>query len=360
MAWAAQTEELVGRDVEQEELRSALQAAADGRGGLLLVGGEAGVGKTRLVEHVVRRDDLAFLGAAATQEGTPPYGQIVSVFRAYLRLVPDGLADCGPLGTYLALLLPELGALPGSADRASIFESCCAARGQRPSSSRNGSDRGACPRRRASLRRQWDSSGAGSESRRRGRYISRWIARLLPGPPPVEFDLEREAKERPDEHDHRQDAEAAKCRRHRDSPNDVCGDDKFQAEEDCSSQCLSTPAVRRESSRAAGHVTGGRISDAHDDHKNTGAVDRLPDVLDDLAKAHCSLPLGRRLGLREFASGITLALRVTPSLRAAYQGSFSGFGESGGQCCDLAQQPEKTGPLGPQGRSSGGFRPGLD
>src|SRR5438105_2758129 len=115
-------EELVGRDAEQEELRGALQAAVDGRGGLLLVAGEAGVGKTRLVKHVFWRGDLAFLGAAATQEGTPPYGQIVSVFRSYLRFVPDGLDDCGPLGTYLALLLPELGVVPESTDRASLFE----------------------------------------------------------------------------------------------------------------------------------------------------------------------------------------------------------------------------------------------
>ena len=122
MAGAVETEELVGREAEQAKLQGALQAAADGRGGLLLVAGEAGVGKTHLVEHVLRRGDLAFLGAAAIQEGTPPYGQIVSVFRAYLRLVPDGLADCGPLGTYLALLLPELGAVPGAVDRASLFE----------------------------------------------------------------------------------------------------------------------------------------------------------------------------------------------------------------------------------------------
>jgi DNA-binding CsgD family transcriptional regulator len=113
---------LVGREAEQKELRFALQATAEGCGGLLLMGGEAGVGKTRLVEHVLRKGDLTFLRAAATQEGTPPYGQIVSVFRAYLRLVPDGLADCGPLGRCLALLLPELGAAPGGADRASLFE----------------------------------------------------------------------------------------------------------------------------------------------------------------------------------------------------------------------------------------------
>jgi DNA-binding NarL/FixJ family response regulator len=119
---AVEVEELVGREAEQEELRGVLQAAADGRGGLLLVAGEAGVGKTRLVNHVFRRGDLSFLSAAATQEGTPPYGQIVSVFRSYLRLVPDGLADCGPLGTYLALLLPELDVVAETTDRASLFE----------------------------------------------------------------------------------------------------------------------------------------------------------------------------------------------------------------------------------------------
>jgi class 3 adenylate cyclase/DNA-binding CsgD family transcriptional regulator len=113
---------LVGRQPELERLSRALAAVADGRGGLLLLAGEAGIGKTRLAEEALARSGLAVLPGAASQEATPPYGPIVAALRSYLRMAPDGLRDCGPLAVYLALLLPELGPAPEGGDRATLFE----------------------------------------------------------------------------------------------------------------------------------------------------------------------------------------------------------------------------------------------
>ena len=52
---------LVGRDPEVAALEGALSGARDGSGGIVLVRGEAGVGKTRLVKEVVGRTEDALL-----------------------------------------------------------------------------------------------------------------------------------------------------------------------------------------------------------------------------------------------------------------------------------------------------------
>ena len=113
---------LVGREDEHEELSRALAAACRGEGGLLLLAGEAGVGKTRLATEALATGEVLSLEAAATPDVASPYRPIVSVLRAYLRLVPGGLDDCGPLSRYLALLLPELGDAPEGGDRPTLFE----------------------------------------------------------------------------------------------------------------------------------------------------------------------------------------------------------------------------------------------
>src|SRR4029453_11046833 len=59
---------LIGRDIEAAQLREALDRAAGERGGLLAIFGEAGVGKSRLVEeliaHAKRRDAGGLAGRA--------------------------------------------------------------------------------------------------------------------------------------------------------------------------------------------------------------------------------------------------------------------------------------------------------
>src|SRR5437879_6495825 len=81
----------VGRQRELAELRAGLEDAVSGRGRFFLVVGEAGIGKTRLVEELagdaVQPGGFVFWGRCWEGEGAPPYWPWVQVIRAYLRTV---------------------------------------------------------------------------------------------------------------------------------------------------------------------------------------------------------------------------------------------------------------------------------
>jgi DNA-binding CsgD family transcriptional regulator len=113
---------LIGRQREQAELDRALAGIRQGRGGIILLAGEAGVGKTRLATGCLARSGLLTLVGPTGEMATPPYGPISGAIRAYLRYRPDGLANFGPLSQFLALLLPELGVPPNKGDRQTLFE----------------------------------------------------------------------------------------------------------------------------------------------------------------------------------------------------------------------------------------------
>lgn len=113
---------LLGRERECAELHEALAATREGHGGLLLLAGEAGVGKTRLAEETLAASDMTVLLGAAAPTAATPYGLIVAALRSYLRAEPGALTDCGPLTRHLGLLLPELGPAPEDVDRPTLFE----------------------------------------------------------------------------------------------------------------------------------------------------------------------------------------------------------------------------------------------
>ncbi len=112
---------LSGRDAERAWLEAAVRGSLEGRGSLVLLAGEAGVGKTRFAEDVAGAADALLLRGAAGP-GAPPYGPVIAALRDHLRAAPDGLSGCGPLRAHLALLLPELGQAIEQTDRATLFE----------------------------------------------------------------------------------------------------------------------------------------------------------------------------------------------------------------------------------------------
>ena len=105
---------LVARDAERDQLMAALDAAAAGRGSLVMIGGEPGVGKTRLAEEVMaearRRGYLTLIGRCFESEGTPPYQPFIEVVEmAASQVEPERLrAALGESAGEIARLLPEL------------------------------------------------------------------------------------------------------------------------------------------------------------------------------------------------------------------------------------------------------------
>ncbi len=82
---------LVGRVDEAGRLQQALRSAQRRRGGLVLVAGDAGIGKTELIESIVSRSAAIVLRGAARSEATPPLGPLIAAIRSH----PDwpGIAE---------------------------------------------------------------------------------------------------------------------------------------------------------------------------------------------------------------------------------------------------------------------------
>ena len=113
---------MVGRERELEQLTAFFAAADEGEGALLLLAGEAGVGKTRLAEAAIAAGNLACLRGVAAERGSSPYAPITAVLREYLRREPAGLSGSVPLAAHLGALLPELGPAPSVTDRETLIE----------------------------------------------------------------------------------------------------------------------------------------------------------------------------------------------------------------------------------------------
>ena len=104
----------VGRETERAELEQRVDETIRGRGGMVLLGGEPGVGKTRLVEQVLdtaqRRRCLALTGRCYEREGTPPFMPFIETLEHYARRVQPGAlrTALGEAAPELARLMPDL------------------------------------------------------------------------------------------------------------------------------------------------------------------------------------------------------------------------------------------------------------
>jgi predicted ATPase len=126
------TTPFVGREAERDELREVLDAALAGRGSLVMISGDAGVGKSRLAEDLAeeasRRGFLALSGRCEDLEDPPAFMPLLEILRTAMSLVPQQVfrESMGAAFSGIASLLPELAEDPSGAqpDREALLDAC--------------------------------------------------------------------------------------------------------------------------------------------------------------------------------------------------------------------------------------------
>jgi DNA-binding CsgD family transcriptional regulator len=121
---------LVGRDADLGRLVNILMQAEEGAGSIVLISGEAGIGKTRLCTELRRlhqqRGGRALLGRAAPEEASLPYAALADTLRAARRAEPAVWAAAQARAGILWAVAPELASEASgperSADRPVLFE----------------------------------------------------------------------------------------------------------------------------------------------------------------------------------------------------------------------------------------------
>jgi DNA-binding CsgD family transcriptional regulator len=119
---------LVSRDDEVAQLTAALAAARAGRGGTVLVTGEAGIGKSRLVRETTRlasEQGTAVLAGRAVARGVPapfrPFAEALAAAGRAGRLPEPGAGGLGPFRAALGRLVPQWRQRQAAADDSLVF-----------------------------------------------------------------------------------------------------------------------------------------------------------------------------------------------------------------------------------------------
>ncbi|MBY0508482.1 MAG: protein kinase [Bryobacteraceae bacterium] len=105
---------LIGREAERAELLQRLQEAMAGRGAMVMIGGEPGVGKTHLIHSVLdearHRGAYANIGHCYEMEGSPPYVPFIEMLERTSQTAPKTTwrAALGDSAPEIARLMPEL------------------------------------------------------------------------------------------------------------------------------------------------------------------------------------------------------------------------------------------------------------
>jgi tetratricopeptide (TPR) repeat protein len=105
---------LIGREKEFAELKRCLTEALAGRGSLVMIGGEPGIGKTHLITALLdearRRGAYTNIGHCYEMEGSPPYVPFIEMLERTAQTAPKAgfRLALGDAASEIAKLMPEL------------------------------------------------------------------------------------------------------------------------------------------------------------------------------------------------------------------------------------------------------------
>ena len=119
---AAARSPLVGRTRELAELKRLARAAAGDEGALVLVSGEAGVGKTALVDAALAGSAFHLAQAAASPVATPALGPVATMLRSLRREAPEMFAGAAEHAGKLGGLLSDSVPSEAVAERAALAD----------------------------------------------------------------------------------------------------------------------------------------------------------------------------------------------------------------------------------------------
>jgi tetratricopeptide (TPR) repeat protein len=103
----------VGREAESRELRRLLDRMLSGGGGAALVGGEPGVGKTRLADELLKsaheRGCLCVTGRCFEMEGAPPFTPFIEATEQAVHVAPHGARQAmAEQASEISVIVPSL------------------------------------------------------------------------------------------------------------------------------------------------------------------------------------------------------------------------------------------------------------